>query len=104
MKKSRFKDEQSVAALRRAEAPPRVAAARMHGASEQLIHCFPKTFDGMQVSDLQELRGLRDENTRLTTLLVERDPGVKIIREIQAKKFRASEYGGAAHVMRSFAA
>lgn len=41
MKKSRFSDEQIVAALRDAEATTVVAAARKHGVSEQSIQ-FPR--------------------------------------------------------------
>jgi len=41
----------------------------------------------MEVSDLCELRPLRDENARLIKLLAERDLEVEVMKEIQAKKF-----------------
>lgn len=62
MKKSGFTYEQIVVALRDAEATTVAAAARKHGVSEQSIHRWRKQFDGMQVSDVRELRRLRDEN------------------------------------------
>jgi putative transposase len=64
MKKGRFSDEQIVAALRDADASSVVKAARKHGVSEQSIHRWRKKFAGMEVSDVRELRRLRDENAR----------------------------------------
>lgn len=87
MKKNRFTDEQIVAALRDAEATTVVAAARKHGVSEQSIHRWRKTYDGMQVSDVRELKRLRDENARLKKLLAERDLEVEVMKEIQGKKW-----------------
>ena len=43
MKKSRFTDEQIVAALRDADASSVAEAARKHGISEQSIHRWRKT-------------------------------------------------------------
>ena len=42
---------------------------------------------GMEVSDVRELRRLRDENARLKKLLAERDLEVEVMKEIQAKKW-----------------
>ena len=87
MKGTRFTDEQIVAALRDAEATSVAAAARTHGVSEQSIHRWRKKFSGMQVSDVRELRRLRDENARLKKLVAERDLEVEVMKEIQAKKW-----------------
>ena len=87
MKGTRFTDEQIVAALRDAEATSVAAAARKHGVSEQSIHRWRKKFSGMQVSDVRELRRLRDENARLKKLVAERDLEVEVMKEIQAKKW-----------------
>jgi len=74
-------------ALRDSEATTVVTVARKHGVSEQSTHRWRKTFDSMQVSDVRELRRLRDENTRLEKLLAERDLEVEVMKELQAKKF-----------------
>jgi transposase-like protein len=87
MKKARFTEEQIVAALRDAEATTVTAAARKHGVSEQSIHRWRKQFAGMEVSDVRELRRLKDENARLKKLLAERDLEVEVMKEIQAKKW-----------------
>jgi putative transposase len=87
MKKSRFTDEQIVAALRDAEVTTVVAAARKHGVAEQTLYRWRSRFTGMEVSDVRELKRLRDENTRLKKLLAERDLEVEVMKEIQAKKW-----------------
>ena len=63
-----------------------VSAARKHGVSEQSLHPWRKKFAGMQVSDVRELRRLRDENARLKKLVAERDLEVEGMKEIQEKK------------------
>ena len=85
MKKSRFSDEQIVAVLRDADAATVVAAARKHGVAEQSIHRWRKKCAGMEVSDVRELRRLREENARLKKLAAERDLEVEVMKEIQAK-------------------
>jgi len=87
MKKSHFSEEQIVAALRDAEAMTVAASARKHGVSAQSIHRWRKQFDGMQVSDVRELKRLREENNRLKKLLAERDLEVEVMKEIQEKKW-----------------
>ena len=87
MKGTRYTDEQIIAALRDAEATSVVSAARKHGVSEQSLHRWRKKFAGMQVSDVRELRRLRDENARLKKLVAERDLEVEVMKEIQEKKW-----------------
>jgi transposase-like protein len=87
MNKGRFTDEQIVSALREADATSVAAAARKHGVSEQSIHRWRKKFAGMEVSDVRELRRLREENARLKKLVAERDLEVEVMKEIQAKKW-----------------
>ena len=87
MKKGNFSDEKIVAVLRDAEATTAVAAARKHGVSEQSIYRWRNKYAGMEVSDVRELRRLKDENARLKKLLAERDLEVEVMKEIQAKKW-----------------
>ena len=76
-----------MAVLRDAEATTAVAAARKHGVSEQSIYRWRNKYAGMEVSDVRELRRLKDENSRLKKLLAERDLEVEVMKEIQAKKW-----------------
>ena len=87
MKKSRYKEEQIVSILREAESSTVTATARQHGVAEQTIYRWRGQFSGMEVSDVRELRRLRDENARLKKLLAERDLEVEVMKEIQAKKW-----------------
>ena len=88
MKKSRYKEEQIVSILREAESGTVTATARKHGVAEQTIYRWRRQFTGMEVSDVRELRRLREENARLKKLdLAERDLEVEVMKEIQAKKW-----------------
>jgi len=87
MKKARLSDEQIVSALRDAEATSVAAAARKHGVSEGSIHRWRKQYAGMAVSDVRELKRLKEENARLKKLLAERDLEVEVMKEIQSKKW-----------------
>jgi len=87
VKRNRFTDEQIVTALRDAEATTVVAAARKHGVAEQSIYRWRQRFAGMEVSDVRELKRLKDENARLKKLLAERDLEVEVMKEIQTKKW-----------------
>jgi putative transposase len=46
--------------LREAAATTVPQAAREHGVSEQSIYRWKKLYDGMQVSDVKELKSLRE--------------------------------------------
>ncbi len=87
MKKSRYKEEQIVSILREAESSTVTATARQHGVAEQTIYRWRQQFSGMEVSDVRELRRLREENARLKKLVAERDLEVEVMKEIQAKKW-----------------
>ncbi|MDH3379287.1 MAG: transposase [Gammaproteobacteria bacterium] len=87
MKKSHYTEEQIVLILREAELTTVAATARKRGVAEQTIYRWRKQFGGMEVSDVRELRRLREENARLKKLVAERDLEVEVMKEIQAKKW-----------------
>ncbi len=64
-----------------------MAAARKHGVSEQSIYRWRNKYAGMEISDVRELKRVKDENMRLKKLLAERDLEVEVMKEIQAKKW-----------------
>ena len=87
MKKSRYKEEQIVSILREAESSTVTATARQHGVAEQTIYRWRRQFSGMEVSDVRELRRLRDENARLKKLLAEQMLDNAMLRDINLKKW-----------------
>lgn len=87
MKKNRYSDEKIVSILRESSVTGVAEAARKHGVAEQTIYRWKKLYDGMQVSDVKELKSVRDENARLKKLLAERDLEIEIMKEIQEKKW-----------------
>lgn len=87
MKKSRHTDEQIVKILREADETTIAETARKHSITDQTIYRWRRLYDGMQVNDVKELKGLRDENTRLKKLLAERDIELDVMKEINEKKW-----------------
>ena len=87
MKKNRHTDEQIVKILREADQSTVAETARKHAVTEQTIYRWRRLYDGMQVNDVKELKGLRDENSRLKKLLAERDLELDVMKEISEKKW-----------------
>lgn len=87
MRKSRFTEEQMVAALRDADKTSVAAAAKKHKVSEPTIYAWRQHFNGMQPSDIKKLKALEIENSRLKKLLAERDLDIELMREINRKKW-----------------
>jgi putative transposase len=66
MRKSKFSEVQIAAILKEAEAGVAVAeVARKHGISAATFYRWRSKYGGMEVSDLQRMRELEQENARL---------------------------------------
>jgi putative transposase len=57
-----------------------------HGVAEATFYRWRKTYAGMSVSEVQRLKELEKENSRLKRLLAERMLEVDALKEILAKK------------------
>ena len=66
MSKSRHTEAQMIAALKQVEAGRKVEdVARESGVSKHTVYAGKSKYGGMDVSEAQEARQLRDENARL---------------------------------------
>jgi putative transposase len=87
MKRSRFSDEQIGYALRQAEAGTAVAdVCRQLGISEATFYVWKKRYANLGVTELRELRQLRDENAKLKRLVADLTLDKSILAEIVRKK------------------
>ena len=85
--KKRHTEEQVVRALRQAESGVSVTEiCRALGVSEPTFYRWKKRFTGLGVSELRELRQLRDENGKLKRLVADLTLDKHILQESLRKK------------------
>jgi putative transposase len=72
MSKSTNSEAQIIAALKQVEAGRAVEdLAREYGVSKHTIYAWKSKYGGMDVSEAQEVKQLREENTRLKKLVAD---------------------------------
>ncbi len=80
-------EEQIVAVLQQVESGGKVAdVCRKVGISEGTFYNWKKQYAGLGISELRELRLLRDENGRLKRLVADLSLDRQILQEIVSKK------------------
>ena len=89
MRKSKFSDEQIVAALREAERGENtiIEICRRLGVTEQTFYRWRTKFAGSTVQDVRKLKRLVKENSRLLRILGQRDVEIDGMKELLAKKW-----------------
>ena len=88
MKTSRFSNEQIVQALRQAESGTAVVEiCRKLGITETTFSRWKRRFTGLDVSEVRELKQLRDENRKLKQLVADLSLDKTILREALGKKW-----------------
>ncbi|MCC6795731.1 MAG: transposase [Candidatus Hydrogenedentes bacterium] len=88
MKGKRYSEEQIVRILKEVEIGKPVAeVCREHGVSEQSVYRWRTKFGGMDVSDVQRLKQLEDENSRLKRLVANQALDIELLKEINSKKW-----------------
>lgn len=80
-------EEQIVYALRQAEAGKKIGdICREMGVSQQAFYNWKRRYAGVGVSELRELRQLREENRKLKTLVADLTLDKHILQEVLSKK------------------
>ena len=87
MPKKGHTEEQIVAALQQAENGEKVEeVCRRMGISQATYYSWKKHYAGLGITELRELRQLREENTRLKRLVADLSLDRQILQEIVSKK------------------
>ena len=87
MKRKRYSAERIVYALRQVESgSAAVEICRKLGVSEQTFYRWKKKYSGVGVSELRELRQLREENRKLKLLVADLSLDKHILQEVLSKK------------------
>lgn len=88
MRKSKFTPEQILQALRQAEAGTVVGEiCRKLGVTEATFYRWKKTYAGLDLGELRELRQPREENRRLKSVVADLTLDKTILREALGKKW-----------------
>jgi putative transposase len=87
MKKSRFSEAQILGILRQQDQGLTVAQiCRGHSLSEATFCTWKRQYGGMNVSELQRLKHLEDENRRLKQLVTDLSLENQVVKEVLRKK------------------
>jgi putative transposase len=87
MGKKGHSEEEIVRVLREAESGDTVVEiCRKHGISQQTFYLWKKKYAGLGLSELRELRQLREENAKLKRLVADLSLDRHVLQEIVAKK------------------
>lgn len=88
MKRSKFSDEQILAIVREGEAGRKIAElCRTHGITEQTYYRRKAKYGGMELSEMQRLKALEDENRRRKQIVAEQTLDIHALKAVVAKKW-----------------
>jgi len=88
MKKTKFTESQILAILKEADSGQKISdVARKHGISEPTIYNWRSKYGGLELSDLQRLRELEQENTRLKRIVADQQLDIQILKDVNSKKW-----------------
>jgi putative transposase len=87
MGKRGHSEEEILRVLREAESGDTVVEiCRKHGISQQTFYLWKKKYAGLGLSELRELRQLREENAKLKRLVADLSLDRHVLQEIVRKK------------------
>jgi putative transposase len=100
MKRSKFSDEQILAIVKEGEAGRKLTdLCRTYGITEQTYYRWKAKYGGMELSEMQRLKQLEDENRRLKPIVAEQTLDIQALKAVVAKNgepHRAARGGGVA--------
>jgi putative transposase len=88
MKRSKFSDEQILAMVKEGEAGRKVAdLCRTSGITEQTYYRWKAKYAGMELSEMQRLKAVEDENRRLKQIVAEQTLDIQALKAVVARKW-----------------
>lgn len=86
--KKRFTEEQIIKVLEEARAGMKIQElCRKHGISEPTYYAWKAKYANMTVPDVQRMRTLETENSRLKRLVAEQQLDLLVLKDIVSKKW-----------------
>ena len=83
-----FSEEMIVRTLQRIDAGEKGRdVCRELGVTEQTLYNWKAKYGGLNVSEVRELRTLRDENQRLKRLVAEQALSIQVLKDVNSKKW-----------------
>ncbi len=87
MKRTRYTEQQIISILKEAEAGvPVTELCRQHGFSQSAFYKWKAKYGGLDISQLQRLKELEDENRRLKQMYADLSLEHKVLKDIVEKK------------------
>ena len=87
-KGTRYKEEQIIRILKEVESGISVAeVCRKYGVAEQTVYRWRSKYGGLETSELQRLRELEAENSRLKRIVAQQALDIDVLKEVVSKKW-----------------
>src|SRR3970282_1057058 len=88
MKRSRFTDEQIIAALKEhAAGTPAKELCRRLGVGVETLYRWKRKYGGMEVSEARRLHTLEDENRRLKRIVADQALDIAALKDVLSKNW-----------------
>jgi putative transposase len=87
-KGTRYKEEQIIRILKEVDSGISVAeVCRKYGVADQTVYRWRNKYGGLETSELQRLRELEAENSRLKRIVAQQALDIDVLKEVVSKKW-----------------